>query len=309
LNSGNFADRPEQLSLSLERFFMDKISSLMGRFSFNARVFFNGSFCTSNQIEPDGLAGQLHLVRAGPVVFSSPDGAFFQVDEPSMVFYPRGDSHRLEVPDGNTASLLCATIAFEGGTSKLLARTLPGCMRLPLSEVSTISQTMQLLFAEASNQQHGRDIVLDRLCDVLMIQVIRYQFERGYLPVGLLAGLADRQLALALAAIHERADAPRQIESLAKVACMSRARFTEHFKTVVGMPPGEYLTRWRIILAQNLMRRGLPMKTASAQAGYASPAAFSRVFTSVVGVSPRQWLRAARPTQETAADATAEKPT
>lgn len=279
--------------LNSRKVHMDKISSLVGRYSFNARVFFNGSFCDATDFVQDGKVGHLHLVRAGPVDFSSPDGASFRVDEPAMVLYPRGSSHRLAVPNGHTAALLCATIAFEDGARNLLARMLPDCICLPLREGGTLRQTLFLLFAEA-NQSQGRDVILDRLCDVLMIQVMRHQFESGQLPVGLLAGLADRQLALALEAIHTRAHEPWQLEGLARVACMSRARFTEHFRNVVGLPPGEYLTRWRITLAQHLLLRGMPVKTASAEAGYASPAAFTRAFTASVGVSPRQWLRAAR---------------
>jgi AraC-like DNA-binding protein len=57
------------------------------------------------------------------------------------------------------------------------------------------------------------------------------------------------------------------------------------------MPPGEYLTRWRIGVAQDLLRRGMPVKVVSAQAGYTSAPAFTRAFTGLVGVSPRQWLK------------------
>jgi AraC-like DNA-binding protein len=274
---------------------MDKISSLVGRYSFKAQVFFNGAFCNSNEFEQNGLAGHLHLVRSGPVVFSGPDTGVVRVDEPSMVFYPRGHRHRLEVPAGHTAQLLCATISFHAGGSNPLARVLPDCMVLPLRAVGTIRQTLYLMFAEANEMPQGREVILDRLCDVLIIQVIRHQFDSGALPVGLLAGLADRQLALALEAMHERPREPWQLDSLARLACMSRSRFTEHFRNLVGMPPMEYLARWRIGLAQSLLRKGAPVKIASAEAGYASPAAFTRAFGSVVGVSPRQWLRGLAP--------------
>jgi AraC-like DNA-binding protein len=270
---------------------MDKISSLVGRFSFSARVFFNGSFCESNSFDQDAELGHLHLVRVGPVVFSAPDGSSFRVDEPAMVFYPCGAAHGLTVPDGAQAQLLCARIAFENGARNLLARALPGCLYLPLRGLGTLRQTLLLLFAEASAHPQGRDVLLDRLCDVLMIQLIRRQFDSGALPEGLLAGLADRQLSAVLAAIHDRPQDPWQLDTMARLACMSRARFTDHFRNVVGMPPGEYLTRWRITLAQSLLLRGQPVKSVSAQAGYASPAAFTRAFTSIVGASPRHWLR------------------
>jgi AraC-like DNA-binding protein len=270
---------------------MDKISSLVGRYSFRARVFFNGVFCDANAFPEDTSAGQLHLVRSGPVIFHQENLPPLRVDVPAMVFYPRGSAHGLEIPGGASANLLCAHILFEDGGANPLARALPECLYLPFSNVPALEHTLELLFAEASCAHQGREVILDRLCDVLMILALRHEFEHGTLSVGLLAGLADRQLAPVLGAIHERPHEPWQLETLARVACMSRARFTEHFRNVVGMPPGEYLTRWRIGLAQDLLRKGMPVKVVSAQAGYTSAPAFTRAFTGLVGMSPRQWLK------------------
>lgn len=278
---------------------MDKLSTLIGRFTFNARVFFNGDFCDTNQFQADGAAGHLHLVRQGPVVFEHAHGELLRVDEPSMVFYPRGMAHRLSVPDGAAATLLCATIAFQDGGANPLARALPECMCIPLAGMAPMRHTLDLLFAEAAVEAQGRAVILDRLCDVLMIQVIRHEFDQGHLHAGALAGLADRQLGPVLDAMHGRPHESWQLQSLARLAGMSRARFTEHFRTVVGTPPVEYLTRWRIGLACKLLRNGLPVKVVSAQTGYTSPPAFTRAFTENIGMSPRQWLR----TQEAAGPA------
>ena len=274
---------------------MDKISSLVGRYSFRARVFFNGVFCDANAFAEDKSAGQLHLVRKGPVIFRHEGAAPLRVDAPAMVFYPRGTAHTLEIPDGASATLLCAHISFEDGGANPLARALPACLHLPLADMPALAHTLELLFAEAAAKAQGRDVILDRLCDVLMIQVLRHEFETGTVSVGLLAGLADRQLAPALGAIHARPHEPWQLESLAREACMSRARFTEHFRNVVGIPPGEYLTRWRIGVAQDLLRKGMAVKVVSSQAGYTSAPAFTRAFTALVGASPRQWLKDVEP--------------
>ncbi|MGJ7917382.1 AraC family transcriptional regulator [Massilia sp. LXY-6] len=270
---------------------MDKLSSLLGRYTFGARVFFNGDFCAASQFHEDGRTGHLHLVRKGPVVFAHAHGEVVRIEEPAMMFYPRGMSHRLEVPAGASATLLCATIAFEDGSANPLMRVFPDYMYLPLRELEPVRHTLDLLFAEASRARQGHEFVLDRLCDVLMIQVIRHQFDTGQLNAGMLAGLADQQLARVLDAMHARPHASWQVQSLASLACMSRTAFTEHFRNVLGMPPIEYLTRWRISLACQLLRKGLPVKVVSAQVGYGSQPAFTRAFTENVGMSPRQWLR------------------
>lgn len=272
---------------------MDKLSSLVGRHSFNARIFYNGAFCDANQFSENGVSGQLHVVREGAVDFIHDDGEVISITEPTLLFYPRGQSHRLQVRSGHTANLLCAHILFQDELSNPLSRVLPNCLVLPLSEIAGLRSTLDLLFSEASQAEPGREVILDRLCDVLLIQVIRREFDSGRLSVGLLAGLSDRQLSLALAVIHERPHEPWSLQSLAAVACMSRAAFTERFRDVMGMPPGEYLTRWRIGVGSRLLRQGMPVKQVSSRAGYTSPSTFTRAFTMMMGASPREWLKQA----------------
>lgn len=272
---------------------MDKLSLLVGRHSFNARIFYNGTFCEANQFTEDGVSGQLHVVREGPVDFIHDDGTVIHITEPSLLFYPRGASHRLQAVPGHSAILLCAHIMFQDGMSNPLARVLPSCLVLPLSEIAGLQGTLALLFDEAARAEPGREVILDRLCDVLLIQVVRREFESGRLSLGLLAGLSDRQLSLALAAIHERPHEPWSLQTLAQVACMSRAAFTERFREVMGIPPGEYLTRWRIGVGSRLLREGMPVKQVSSRAGYTSPSTFTRAFTTMMGASPREWLKQA----------------
>jgi AraC-like DNA-binding protein len=270
---------------------MDKLSTLIGRATFNARVFFNGNFCAANEFHEDGLGGHLHLVRQGPVLFTHDTAPPVRVEVPSMVFYPRGMAHRLQVPAGASATLLCARIHFQDGVANPLVQVLPDVVHLALDQLAPMRLSLELLFAEAQQAEQGSGIILDRLCDVLMVQVLRDQLARGDLGAGMLAGLADAHLAPVLDAMHARPHEPWQLASLAALACMSRARFTDHFRTVVGTPPIDYLTRRRMDLACSLLRKGIAVKVVSAQAGYASQPAFTRAFTAQVGVSPREWLR------------------
>jgi AraC family transcriptional regulator, alkane utilization regulator len=269
---------------------MDKLSALLARYTFNARVFFNGSFCTHNEFRSDGRVGQLHLVVQGPVTFTHGHEAPLRIDEPSMVFYPRGMDHRLEVPDGTVARLLCATIAFDKGNANPLANLLPDCMYIPLAQMISMRHTLEMLFAEASGTAQGREVLLDRLCDLLMIQVIRHEFDNGSHDATVLAGLADPRLGPVLEAMHSSPRNRWQVKSLAELANMSRTGFIAHFKSVVGVPPVEYLKRWRIALACTLLDKGASVKTACAEVGYESAAAFTRAFTEQIGMPPRQWI-------------------
>jgi AraC family transcriptional regulator, alkane utilization regulator len=61
---------------------------------------------------------------------------------------------------------------------------------------------------------------------------------------------------------------------------------------MVGMPPMQYLTQWRIALAAHQLRSGqLSLTRIADQIGYESEAAFSRAFKRAHGVPPGTWRR------------------
>lgn len=113
--------------------------------------------------------------------------------------------------------------------------------------------------------------------------------EQRLVDGGLMAGLADPRLHKALAAVHAEPSRAWTLVSMAAKAGMSRARFAAHFVQCVGVPPGEYLTGWRLGLARTLLRRGLPVKQVAAEVGYASASALGRVFAQRLGSSPMAW--------------------
>jgi AraC-like DNA-binding protein len=94
----------------------------------------------------------------------------------------------------------------------------------------------------------------------------------------------------ALAALHDRPAEAWTVESLAKEAALSRSALAERFTHLVGEAPMQYLTRWRMQRAANLLRtRNLSVFEAAMEVGYASEAAFSRAFKKVVGIPPSAW--------------------
>jgi AraC-like DNA-binding protein len=74
------------------------------------------------------------------------------------------------------------------------------------------------------------------------------------------------------------------------MAALSRSAFAARFKEVLGRSPGDYLTEWRLTVAQEQLRAGRSVGSVAAELGYASASAFSRVFAQRLGSSPRAWL-------------------
>lgn len=269
---------------------MDKLSVLIGRNAVGARVFHNGEFCGVTNFSDESHTGQLHLVRRGPVIFNHPDSPSIHALTPALVFYPRGMRHTLVVPPGGPASLLCASIAFHGGTDNLLAKALPDYLHVALADMNASSETLEILFREAGNDEYGQDLILDRLCDVLLIQMIRREVQAGRVSLGLLSGLADQKLSRVLAAINDNPQKEWRLELLADMCGMSRSTFARQFQSVVGTTPGQYITERRIRLAQELLRKGQPIKRVSLDVGYGSQPAFARAFKEKTGTSPKSWL-------------------
>ncbi len=157
-----------------------------------------------------------------------------------------------------------------------------------------LEQTLGLLFAESERVRCGQRLLADRLFDVLVLQLLRWLLDHpaeAALPTGMLTGLSDPKLARALTAIHEQPGFAWSLAAMAEAAGMSRSAFAVAFKPHVGHTPVEYLTQWRIAIAQALLRDGVSLKTASLQLGYRNASSLSRVFTQSVGVSPRAWLQ------------------
>ena len=156
-----------------------------------------------------------------------------------------------------------------------------------------LSTLVQLVGDEARADRPAREIVLDRLLEVLLIEAFRSSGGTATSP-GLVRGLADPKLALALRRLHERPAQPWTVLQLAREAGMSRSAFFERFNRAVGIPPMEYLLVWRMALAkQMLRRRDAAIAEIAERVGYSSVSTFGVAFTRHVGMPPGRYAKGA----------------
>ena len=154
-----------------------------------------------------------------------------------------------------------------------------------------LATLVQLVGEESRELRPARDVILARLLEVLLIEALRSTAGTAASP-GLVRGLADARLAVAIRRMHESPTQAWTIAQLAKEAALSRSAFFERFSRAVGVAPMEYLLAWRMALAKNLLRRkeGGVAEVAE-RVGYSSASTFSVAFTRYVGLPPTRYAR------------------
>jgi AraC-like DNA-binding protein len=192
--------------------------------------------------------------------------------------------------DTSDTQLVCASLTFDGGAGNALAAALPDYLVLDLDAVPSMAGTLEWLFNEAFGGICGREAMIDRLVEVLVIQLLRHILTDREQSPGMMAGLADPRLARPMSLMHDTPARAWTVAELSAAANMSRAGFAEHFRRVVGQTPVDYLVNWRISLAQKRLREGKSIAVIADEVGYESPSALARAFRRKTGVSPREWV-------------------
>lgn len=167
---------------------------------------------------------------------------------------------------------------------------------------------LEFLALEGASERPGRQAIINRLVDILLIEFLRDYVER--LPAGAaswLLALRDPALSAALSAIHCEPAAPWTVPDLAREACLSRSAFAERFTQVVGQPPLSYLADHRMRLAAwQLSHSQQPICRIAEAVGYASETAFSQAFKRIHGQSPSRYRQLAAAAVANTAAASAE---
>ncbi len=199
--------------------------------------------------------------------------------------------------DGPQATVLCGYFKFERDSWNPVIRALPRFIHVHDSEASgasAIERVIAMMMQETRAGRPGAEAVINRLSEVLFIQVVRSYVEQAHPDAGVLNALADPRLSTALQRLHENPSAAWTLAGLAKEAGMSRTAFAARFHALVGQTPMEYLTAWRMESARQLLVGSkLPMAAIAERVGYGSEAALGKVFKRLLRVSPGAYRRGA----------------
>lgn len=300
---------------------MDILSDILSKVKLTSVVYFKSDFSEPWGMEiSKGPFAQFHMITKGQCVLKTKEKSI-QLFAGDIVVFPFGASHWLannekskryqgqeviesilsgkSLFEGSKLSttLVCGHFEYDKNLDHPFIKELPGIIHIDdayLKQFSWLKAIMDMLIAEAGKEQPGSSAIVNKLGEILFVYVLRAFIERNQMTSGFFAAIQDERISRVLAAIHSESHANWNLNQLAQIAGMSRTSFANHFKTLTGETPFNYITQWRLLLAKELLKSSrFSVGEIAEQVGYQSEAAFNRIFKKRVSQTPLKFRQSA----------------
>ncbi len=310
---------------------MDALSDILHHIRLTGSVFCRAELTGPWSVCTTGADGSIfHVIVRGAGFVTTEDGQQREYRSGDLIVLPRGQAHVMSdgrenatvaaaVPirnlspqagqggiptvrhggSGPPTSIVCGVFRVADDSTSYLLPLLPGLLHVQGGRSNTarwLDQTLRMMAVEVDEASPGSDVMLDRLADILAVQVLRSVIaDPPAEATGWLAALRDPVVARTLDSIHGDPARSWTADALAREVGMSRSVFFRRFSSLVGEPPSAYLTRWRMHMARiALSRETLGVAQVAERVGYASEAAFNRAFRRHTGMTPAAYRRQAQ---------------
>lgn len=306
----------EELSLRV-----DFLSQVLTLIRLRGELVFSAELSAPWALRFDPGAAWFHVIEAGELKLTASDGRTLTAGAGDLVILPQGFGHTIgnggatpaairDVLDaqidnrlaigfgggGAPTRLICGAYRFEGDNLPDMLAVLPSAIHIPAAHTASwLDGLAETMLAEARAKSPGAAIMISRLIDVLMIRAMRIWVATAEPEdKGWIGALADPRISRALKTIHEDPFGRYTVADLAAIAGMSRSSFADRFTTLIGAAPLHYQTRWKLLLANEMLKRSdARVGDVARHVGYDSDAAFSRAFKAQFGTAPAMVRKAA----------------
>ena len=301
----------------------DVLSDVLDTVALKAAIYFRTDFHPDFGIAVPayGRAARFHLVVQGSCYVTLDDGTRVRLQPGDLALVPGGASHLLSSNEtittapladvmsqaGFTGSgpfvvgsgvaaescqMVCGHFTFADGADHPLLRSIPNLLHITAADRASrpmLDDVLRLLVRRMFEGEPGAAASVSRLSEVLFIEAMRAGIAQAPDISRLMSAVYDPQIGRSLTLIHNDVAAAWTVESLAAAVGMSRSRYAERFRELVGTAPMAYVAEWRLQRALNLLASSnVPIKAVAHQIGFRSAAAFTRAFTDRFACSPKE---------------------
>ncbi len=311
------SDKPESANKGF-----DVLGDVLETLRFRGSIFFRSQLASPWGMKLDAvMAPRFHIALHGDCVIGAGKGdRLIQLKNMDIVMLPHGNMHWIADHPGRklvpsemageacelgqpmfqqgeiTNKLICGIVRYEEAMAHPLLDALPEVMHFSgIKPSDPIWSTIELIDTQMENTGIPRTTLVDRLTEVLFMQLLyRFVDEHPELP-GFLFALSDQRIYRMLELIHRHPETSWTLESLGERVGMSRATVARQFHKAVGMPPLQYISNWRLMKAHHLARYStLPFEEIAEQVGFSSARSLSKAFQRRYGYTPAR-LRKSQP--------------
>ncbi|MFB9691192.1 AraC family transcriptional regulator [Amycolatopsis plumensis] len=301
---------------------MDVLTDLLERAGARRALFGKAEFAGPWALDFDEAPGlAIHVIDDGAATLDSPEGSchlrsgdvvLVRADVPHQLsggnkavpvkastFFPAAtmphQAAHTPTEEQPRTRLLCGAYRWTGDLMKSINHQLPPVLVVHASSATSLNNALALLRSQLEQDDAGRQAILDRLLDVVLIELLREHLRnKPTHPPGWFRALDEPAISTALEVMHSRAGDPWTVATLAKVVGLSRAAFSALFTRTIGSPPMAYLHSWRMALARDhLLTSTTTISEVGRAIGYTSEFAFSAAFKKAHGLPPGTWRKEA----------------
>jgi AraC-like DNA-binding protein len=292
----------------------DALSDVLRTVQLNACIYFVKDMPAPWGMDIPAVAnGPLHFVLEGSCVLVVQGKEIF-LNAGDAVLLPHGTDHQMldtigtnpvaagevmenllsetyQKPEVCATRMMCGHFEWDSTFGHPLFQELPELMVIrgvyDGHDAQQFKAILDLITVEVSDQKPGSSAVADRMGEVLFVSMLRRWLVDNKPEKGLLATIDNPRLSRALNQIHNSPEAALDLNVLSRTAGMSRTSFAVQFRDAMGIPPAEYLARWRMLIARRmLLNTDLATSDIVSRVGYGSDASFSRAFKREYGIPP-----------------------
>jgi AraC-like DNA-binding protein len=149
------------------------------------------------------------------------------------------------------------------------------------------------VFAEEINRiKSNKNSIIDRLTEVLFIQLLNNFIKKNEHLTGFLSALKEPRLNKILQLIHQNPERQWTLDIISDLVGMSRATLQRKFKAGIGVSPMVYIGRWRMAKAYQLLKySNLSIEGIADGIGFSDARTLSHAFKDHYGDTPSQFRK------------------